>query len=164
LDSMGAFGACLSESDNMPHFGLMNEQDLGPVQGPFQRARLHIRGGMRRLRQGKISAGIVTLYDALEGAMRSYIADPAHLKTLSIKENEDLNDDKALYAALVRSGVLDGKFDFGAFDRLLERALDEELVNYDYRSLLSEIESIMTRLGVMPFNENELPPEDPATF
>jgi hypothetical protein len=148
----------------MPHFGLMNEQDLGPVRGPFQRARLHIRGGKRRLRQGKISAGIVTLYDALEGAMRSYIADPSRLKTLSIKENEDLNDDKALYAVLVRSKVLDGSFDFEAFDRLTERALNEELANYDYQGLLSEIESIMIRLGVMPFNETELPPEDPATF
>jgi hypothetical protein len=148
----------------MPHFGLMDEQGLGPIKGPFQRARLHIRGGKRRLRQGKISAGIVTLYDALEGAMRSYSADPSRLRTLTTKEGEDLNDDKTLYAALVRSGVLDGKFDFEAFDRLMERALNEEIANYDYGVLLSEIESIMTRLGVMPFDENELPPEDPATF
>ena len=61
----------------MPHFGLMNEQELGPVAGPLQRARLHLRGGKRRLRQGKISAGIVTLYDALEGAMLSYAESPA---------------------------------------------------------------------------------------
>jgi len=142
----------------------MDEQGLGPIKGPFQRARLHMRGGKRRLRQGKISAGIVTLYDALEGAMRSYSADPARLRTLTIKEGEDLNDDKALYAALVRSGVLDGKFDFAAFDRLTERALNQEMANYDYGVLLSEIESIMTQLGVMPFDENELPPEDPATF
>lgn len=148
----------------MPHFGLMDEQELGPVKGPFQRARLHIRGGKRRLQQGKISAGIVTLYDALEGAMRSYSADQSRLRTFTIKEGENLNDDKTLYAVLVRSGVLDGRFDFEAFDRLMERALNEELVNYEYRDLLSEIESIMTRLGVMPFDEHELPPEDPTTF
>jgi hypothetical protein len=142
----------------------MNEQALGPVKGPFLRARLHIRGGKRRLRQGKISAGIVTLYDALEGAMRSYTSDPLRLSTLAIKEGENLNDDNTLYAVLVRSGVLDGKFDFEAFDRLTERALHEEISNYDYGEMLSGIESIMTRLGVMPFDENELPPEDPATF
>lgn len=148
----------------MPHSGLMNEQALGPVKGPFVRARLHIRGGKRRLRQGKISAGIVTLYDALEGAMRSYTSDPLRLSTLAIKEGENLNDDNTLYAVLVRSGALDGKFDFEAFDRLTERALHEEISNYDYGEILSGIESIMTRLGVMPFDENELPPEDPATF
>ncbi len=51
----------------MPHFGLMDEGSLGPVEGPLMRARLHIRGGKRRLRQGKIAAAIATLYDALEG-------------------------------------------------------------------------------------------------
>lgn len=148
----------------MPHFGLMDENKLGPVEGPLQRARLHIRGGKRRLRQGKISAGIVTLYDALEGAMRSYIADPGRLARLDIGKREDLNNDKALYAALVRAGAIDGKFDFEAFDQLLERALDEEMPAYDYRELLSGIEAVMTQLGVMPFDEALLPPEDPNTF
>jgi hypothetical protein len=148
----------------MPHFGLMNESTLGPVNGPLQRARLHIRGGKRRLRQGKISAGIVTLYDALEGAMRAYIGEPGRLAKLAIGKGEDLNDDKALYGALVRSGVIDGEFDFGAFERLTERALHEEISGYDYREFLAGIESVMAQLGVMPFDESSLPPEDPSTF
>jgi hypothetical protein len=148
----------------MPHFGLMDEEKLGPVEGPLLRARLHIRGGVRRLRQGKISAGIVTLYDALEGAMQSYIAGPGRLAQLAVGKGGDLNDDKTLYAALVRSGVIDGKFDFEAFDRLLERALHEEMPVYDYRELLSSIEAVMTQLGVMPFDETLLPPEDPKTY
>ena len=149
---------------NMPHFGLMDEEALGPVKGPLQRARLHIRGGKRRLRQGKISAGIVTLYDALEGAMRSYIAEPGRLAKLAVGKGEDLNNDKTLYAALVGAGVIDGKLDFEAFDRLLERALNEEMPAYDYRELLTNIEAVMTQLGVMPFDETLLPPEDPKTF
>ncbi len=148
----------------MPHFGLMNENALGPVNGPLQRARLHIRGGKRRLRQGKISAGIVTLYDALEGAMRAYIGEPGRLAKLAAGKGEDLNDDKMLYAALVLSGVIDGEFDFGAFERLMERALHEEMSGYDYHELLAGIESVMTQLGVMPFDESALPPEDPSTF
>ena len=148
----------------MPHFGLMDENKLGPVEGPLQRARLHIRGGKRRLRQGKISAGIVTLYDALEGAMRSYIAEPGRLAKLDIGEREDLNNEKALYAALIRAGVIDGKFDFEAFDRLTERALQEEMPAYDYHAMLSGIEAVMIQLGVMPFDETLLPPEDPNTF
>lgn len=148
----------------MPHFGLMDEKNLGPVYGPLQRARLHIRGGKRRLRQGKISAGIVTLYDALEGAMRAYIGEPGRLAKLGIGKGEDVNDEKALYAALVRAGVIDGAFDFEAFDRLTERALNEEMPGYEYAELLAGIESVMTQLGVMPFDETLLPPEDPKTF
>lgn len=148
----------------MPHAGLMDEETLGPMEGPRQRARLHIRGGKRRLRQGKISAGIATLYDALEAAMRSYVDDLEKKAKLDIKEGENLNDDKASYAVLVRSGVLDGTFDFGAFDRLAEKALNEEIPWFDYHELLAGIESVMTQLGVMPFDETSLPPEDPNTF
>ncbi len=146
----------------MPHAGLMNERELGEVDGPLQRARLHIRGGKRRLRQGKISAGIVTLYDALEAAMQyrtaTWMAGPL------FRAGENRYDDATVYAALIRAGVLDGSFDFAAFDRLTERALAEELPEYDYRPLLSGLDAVMTRLGVMPFDESALPPEDPRTF
>jgi hypothetical protein len=148
----------------MPHFGLMNEQELGPVAGPLQRARLHLRGGKRRLRQGKISAGIVTLYDALEGAMLSYAESPDTGPRLQFLPGERRYDSKVLYAVLVRSGVLDGSFDFEAFDQLTEQALHQELVGYDTRYLLSGVESVMTQLGVLPFDETVLPPEDPKTF
>lgn len=148
----------------MPHFGLMNEKALGPVEGPLQRARLHIRGGKRRLRQGKISAGIVTLYDALNGALQSYLADPKRRKGLRILAGDDLNDDRTMFRVLVRSGVLDGAVDFDAFDRLLEQALYVEMPTYDYGQFLEDLEYVMKRLGVMPFDESALPPEDPGTF
>jgi hypothetical protein len=148
----------------MPHAGLMDESTLGPVEGPRQRARLHIRGGRRRLRQGKIAAGIVTLYDALLAAMQACAASPERRTRFSIKADEDIKDDRVLYAVLVRSGVLDGSFDFEAFDRITEKALNEEMPEYDYHVLLAGIESVMTQLGVMPFDEAALPPEDPGTF
>lgn len=142
----------------------MNEDELGPVEGPLQRARLHIRGGKRRLRQGKISAGIVTYYDALSSAMQWYIALPARRSKLAIAGDEDLLHDRTAYTVLVRSGVLNGRFDFKAFDRLAERALLDELPDYDHRELLEGVEAIMVQLGVMPFDESALPPEDPNTF
>jgi hypothetical protein len=142
----------------------MDERALGSVEGPFQRARLHIRGGKRRLREGKISAGIVTLYDALLGAMEWYINSPENRQRIVIKAGDDLSSDKTVYAVLVRSGVLDGAFDFEAFSRLTETALDEEMPGYDYRDVLKGIEQVMTQLGVMPFDESRLPPEDPSTF
>jgi hypothetical protein len=148
----------------MPHAGLMDEAKLGPVAGPLLRSRLHIRGARRRLSQGKIAAGIVTLYDALEGAMQFYVGDAHRRSFLAFREGENLSDDRTLYAVLVRTRVLDGSFDFDAFDRLLEIALNSEMPEYDYRELLSGIETIMVRLGVMPFDEASLPPEDPKTY
>jgi hypothetical protein len=147
----------------MPHAGLMDEKTLGPVEGPLQRARLHIRGGRRRLRQGKISAGIVTLYDALQAAMEAYAASVGRTK-LDIRAGDDINNGQILYDVLVRSGILDGAFDFEDFDRITERALAEEMPGYEYRELLTGIESVMTQLGVLPFDEKALPPEDPSTF
>ena len=148
----------------MPHAGLMNERDLGPVEGPLQRARLHIRGGRRRLRQGKTSAGIAALYDALDAALQWYIASPERRRPLAPGPDEDLNDERTLYRVLVRSGVLDGTFDFDAFDRLTVQALHQDLTGFDHRDLLRGLEAVMTQLGVMPFDETSLPPEDPATF
>ncbi len=148
----------------MPHAGLMDKSALGPAAGPLQRARLHIRGGRRRLAQGKVSAGIVTLYDALEGAMQWYISSPERLAALQVAPGEDLNREETLFRVLQRSGVLGSAFDYKAFDALVEEALAGELPGYDYRPLLASLEDIMTRLDVMPFDEAELPPEDPATF
>jgi hypothetical protein len=148
----------------MPHFGLMDERKMGPVEGPLLRARLHMRGGKRRLREGKIAAGIVTLYDALDAAMTAYAADTAHRSHLVVREGENLNDIKTLFNVLVRSQVLSGAFEFDRLDRLTEQALYEEMPGYDYRELLSGIESVMKQLGVMPFDEDALPPEDPGTF
>jgi len=147
----------------MPHAGLMDERAFGP-EGSLQRARLHIRGGKRRLRQGKLSAGIVTLYDAVSAAMEWYVSSPERRKELDIREGDDLNDEKILYDILLRSGVLDGSFDYRAFDGLIQKVLYEDEVGLDYEKSLEEIESFMTRLGVMPFDESELPPEDPSTF
>ena len=150
----------------MPHFGLMDPKMLGPGEGALQRARLHIRGGKRRLRQGKVAAGIVTLYDALESAMEWYVAVPERRATVRSQEGEDLGSSKTLFRALTRSGILNGSFDFDAFDALLVKALneDEELVAYEWRDLVNGIEQLMTELDVMPFDEAELPPEDPSTY
>jgi len=147
----------------MPHFGLMDEDALGPEAGPLQRAKLHIRGGKRRLRQGKISLGIITLSDALVSALQWYVASPERIKTLVMHENDSLNDDAAIYRILRRSGKLDDILDYNAFNTLVEEAIKHEMPDYDYTGILKNIESVMTQLGVMPFDESKLPPEDPST-
>ena len=147
----------------MPHFGLMDPDALGAEAAALQRARLHIRGGRRRLRQGKISAGLGTLYDALLFALEWYIASPDRRKTLPIKEGDNLQDDRTLFALLAESGVINGRFDLEGFKDLVETA-PSETFDYDYAEIVNRVESVMTRLGVMPFEESELPPEDPSTY
>jgi hypothetical protein len=148
----------------MPHFGLMNENELGPEKAALMRARLHIRGGRRRLSQGKISAGILTLYDAVVFGMEWFIASPERMKLLLVHENDNLKSDKDIYKVMTRSKVLDGSFDYVSFDRLVEYAANNEMPDYDYRELLGSVEAVMIQLGIMPFDESSLPPEDPSTF
>jgi hypothetical protein len=150
----------------MPHFGLMNPNKMSAEEAALMRAKLHIRGGKRRLRQGKVSSGIVTLYDSLTYAMQWYLASSERRRNLAIKEGENIKDDRVAAAILTRSGVLGKDFDYGAIDNLVDRLLDEEgeMPRYDYTKFLNAVESAMTRLGVMPFDESALPPEDPKTY
>jgi hypothetical protein len=141
----------------------MDEKVLGPEAAALQRAKLHIRGGKRRLRQGKVSAGIFTLYDALLSAMDWYIASPERRKVLLIKDYETITDDKVLFEVLTRSGVIEAGFDYEGFKNLAYGPNSKEMANFDYVGILKEFESVMTQLGVMPFDENELPPENPNT-
>ncbi|MFX1253060.1 MAG: hypothetical protein ACFFCZ_15750 [Promethearchaeota archaeon] len=142
----------------------MDAEALGPEAAALQRAKLHIRAGKRRLHQGKISAGIITLFDALHSAMRWYTVSPEKQKKLHIREGENIKDEETLFRILLRSEVLDGAFDYQSFDKLVDRALSEEMSEYNYKELLKDIESVMTQLGVMPFDESKLPPEDPHTY
>jgi hypothetical protein len=106
----------------------------------------------------------VTLYDALEAAVEWYVTAPEHRKRVGELAGDAKKSTRERYAGLQKQGVLDGSLDFDAFDRLTERALQEDLRGYDYQHLLKGIESVMTQLGVLPFDEALLPPEDPSTF
>lgn len=146
-----------------PHFGLMNADALGPEQAALQRARLHLRGGRRRLLQGRISAGVAALHDALTSALEWFIASPERRSRLRGAPERFL-DDRSLYAALVRAAVLNGTFDFDRFDQVLDRALATEIAAADASGILEGVESVFTQLGVPPFDERDLPPEDPGTL
>ena len=96
--------------------------------------------------------------------MEWYIASPERMKLLDIRIGENLKDEDTLYEILLRSKIIDGSFDREAFNRALDRALREEMPDYDYTKILKDIEGFMSQLGIMPFDESKLPPEDPSTF
>jgi hypothetical protein len=144
----------------MPHSRIINSDKFGPARASLLRARLHIKSGKRRLSQGKISLGILTLYDALNSAMQWFIAVPENRKKLLVREEDNLNNDKTVFMILVRSGILDRNFDYDALDKLVDEALKQDMSHYDYTEMLKGIEYVMTKLGVMPFDEDELRAEE----
>lgn len=149
----------------MPHAGLMStKESFDSAEGALLRARLHIRGGRRRFAQGKISAGIVTLYDALIFALRFYFMFPEHRDKLKGEGSLDLTEERDMLMALREAGILDQTFDLDAFEDLVDQAARGEVPDYDFKPMLSSFEALMTVLEVMPFDEALLPAEDPATF
>lgn len=139
----------------MPHFGLIDD-NLPEEEQLLIRARLHIRGGKIRFNRGNISDGIAALYDALVSALQWY----------AIKNDYDigLGDEKQIFDLLIKSNVLDRKFNFGKFENLLEKSFESELESLKNDSILEEFYSLMVQIGVMPFNDEDLPEGEPITL
>ncbi len=95
--------------------------------------------------------------------MQWYILSPEHQEQLGVT-GADLIHDKDLFAVLSRGGVLDCSFDFDEFERLTQQALDDPSIRFDAPSVLAQVERVMTALGLMPFDETALPPENPAAI
>ena len=148
----------------MPHFGLMDPEKLNPAEAALQRCRLHLRSGKRRIRQGKISAGVATLYDAFIHAMKWYLLAHPQVNSGQTAIDMDRDDEDILFDCLVRSGVITTPFDFQTFNRLMHESLENRLMEGEYRGLIAAIERVMVELEVMPFDEDTLPPEDSRTF
>ncbi len=148
----------------MPHFGLIDEDKLGPLESLRMRAMLHIRGGRKRLEIGKISLGILTLYDALNLALQWYVMTPGQSGLAGQNPDKDFRDEGAIISVLTNNGTLDGTFNYDDFNEVVERALKEDMSGFDYTELFSGIESVMIQLGIMPFDENKLPPEVPGSI
>jgi hypothetical protein len=140
----------------MPFLGQTDNNVSCAEEVMFMRARLHILTGRRRLREGKISLGIVTLYDSLYSAMQWYFACPDHRDKLITISSDNLNDDSVLFNILVRSGIITSEFDYAAFSEFVDAALYKNMSDFNYSCILMDIESLMTQLGVIPIDDREL--------
>ncbi|MEJ2033297.1 MAG: hypothetical protein P8Y63_09720 [Deltaproteobacteria bacterium] len=140
----------------------MDETKMSQETAALQRARLHLRSGRRRLRQGKLAAGISTIYDALISAMRWY--GLTHRSELGLTDCGGLDDDRRLFRLLVEAGVIDSAFDFDRLQSFMEKAVTRQPFAFAWPEELAAVEAQLALLGVLPFDETSLPPEDPATF
>lgn len=147
----------------MPHFGLMDSTQMSEEDAALMRARLHLRGGKRRLREGLAVAGIVALYDALLFGMRYYLARQERCEKANLAENIDLWDVVALFHTLASAGIFDDPYAFDRLSLIVERVLWQESFSFDADATLAEVETMLTKLGVIPFNEAALPGESFVT-
>jgi hypothetical protein len=140
----------------MPHFGLIDEGKLSEADAALLRCRLHLRGARRRFERGMLPAGIASLYDALQHAVRWYIMAPERRAQLDLARADRL-DDRELFQALVRGRVLASDFDFDEFESLVEMSLDDSAFTFDAASVYAQVEEVMGQLEVVPFDEAGLP-------
>ena len=115
-------------------------------------ARFNLCGGKRRLQNGITASGVVALYDFLLFGMRYYIT--RHERCAALLENIDLWDGTSMFEALTRVEVFEDPLSFNRFSLLVERALWQGSFALDPEAVLTEVEKMLTTLGVMPGHAN----------
>ena len=143
----------------MPHFFLMDEDKLEPMEAAKIRCQLHIRGGLKLFELNKITHGMGTLYDAIFSGMRYY----AYKHNWNLT-NEILHDEEYLNEIFQEKSVFPSKFDFLKLKSTTELLIDEELdeSSIDKNQIWQELEEIFTVLGLYPY-DNDLPEDDDKT-
>ena len=145
----------------MPHRGLMDITKMITAEAALLCARLYLRDGKRHLQEGLFTTGIAALYDAILFAMHYYIAEPACRGSINLS-SDDLWDHAALYHKLVKAGIFDDPNAFNHLSLIVERALWQESYSFESKSILAEVEKMLSKLGVTPFNESILQSESIA--
>ena len=148
----------------MPHFGLMDESKMSEEDAALMRAKLHIRGGRRRMRQEKYAAGIAALYDAFGSGMKWYLLTHQNDDRISVTDTDVLNYENQMFDIISKAGVFREPSDFKNIFEVVDEALSGNPVKEDCVLAQRKIEQLLTRLGVLPFDEDSLPPEDSSTY
>lgn len=138
----------------MPFSDLIHTSQMSEKDEALKRARFRLRAGKRCLQCGSTAAGLMALYESLIFGMHYYIA--RHERCTSFVEKTDLWDAVALCHALARAGVFDDPLTVNRFSLRVERALWQGSSLADSDITLTEVENLLTKLGVIPFNESAL--------
>jgi len=117
-------------------------------------ALLLLRSAKRRIRKGYTARGYATLYEAVLFGMHYHIAQ--HQDLAQSLDQVDPWDGLSLFHALTRAGVFDDPLTFHRFSWMVERVLWQRSVSWDPSSLLEDVESILTKLGVLPMQGSRL--------
>jgi len=143
----------------VPHSGLIDES-LEREEALLMRARLHVKGGWNRFSEGMREDAIAAIYDALSSAMQRFLFRNVSGKILTLEYDEDPSDDFTLFKILKRSGVFDTSVsldDFMYIDQTLDDGLENRLDTFDESRFIETANILLIQLGVLPFNQCELP-------
>ena len=121
-------------------------------------AQLYLRGGKRRLAAGFSTEGVTALYHAVLFGMRYYVA--RHKSCESWVKNIDPWDAPSLFHALARAGVFEDPLTFHRLSLLVERALWQGSSTSDANSILTELEKMLSKLGILPLDRTSLSVKD----
>jgi hypothetical protein len=144
---------------DMSDYDSMDISDIADPRITLLCARLQLRSGKRRLQQGYSAAGMAGLYNAVLFGMHHYIA--RYKDCTSLVETVNLWDAPALFHALARAGVFEDALTFHRLSLVVERSLWQEPFSFDVDSVLAEVETMLSKLGVIPFHESALPGKSP---
>ncbi|MFW9785186.1 MAG: hypothetical protein ACFFFB_23095 [Candidatus Heimdallarchaeota archaeon] len=142
----------------MPHFGFIDKK-LPGIEQCLLRARLNIIKGKKKIKNREFSTGIVELYDGFVFSLYWYFLSDKMLKPLLFNRDGSYKDEEILYQLLLLHGRIDGTFDFGTFLGLTVKAINNELKEFKYETLIKAFDSLMVELQVLPYKKKNLAQE-----
>jgi hypothetical protein len=141
----------------MPHFGLMDPDKMDAYNAALLRSILHIKGGKKRLDEGKISDGVAALYDAVIHALEAKFLSSKEKLTPYINQSDDLTEEKDIFLVLKRARIIDNTIsidDLNYLDLVLEETLEGITDSFDENRFMSRFDNLMTQLGVLPLSNS----------
>ena len=130
--------------------GFLDTNLLTDAQTELLCARLYLRAGKRRVKNGFRPHDMAAFYNSVFFGMRYYIVK--HKGYDVFVKDHDLWDAANLFQFLTRAGVFDDPLLFNRFSLAVERALWQASYSFDLNTLLEEVEGILTKLGVLPYH------------
>ena len=115
-------------------------------------ARLRFRAGKHCLQKGLTTKGIAALYDSVLFGMQYYIANHHAFP----RKNIELWNAASMFQVLARIGLFEDSRTFNRFTLVVERALWQGLFSSDADVILAQVEELLTKLGVISFDNKVL--------
>ncbi len=134
----------------MSYYNVIDPTQATDPRAALLRARLNLRGARRLLQEGSFAQGVSALYDSVLFGMHYYIA--RHEDCVQV----DPADATEMFHALARTGIFDDQHAFNRLSLTVERTLWQGSVSSDANAILTEVEEMLTKLGVMKFKESSL--------
>jgi hypothetical protein len=114
-------------------------------------ARLNLRGAKRHIQKGSFRRGISALYDSVLFGMIYHVARHERRPDVHL-----MSDAAGLFHWLMRLGVFEDQHAFNRLSLTVERLLWQGSDSFEANAILAEVEEMLRKLGVLPFQKSTL--------